>query len=175
VSELSERHEIRVRGKDHTIVFLADSGEDGGLVIRQEPAGKKSGKEVCSITISDPDELRSLFEGLRRILSSLGHTPQIKDSQAVTQRSRGVPDSDREEQREAAIAKARQKNPQAFAPWSREEEQEVSRRFKAGEAPQAIARAHRRSPRAIELRLQRMGLMPSEEEDSARNSSRRES
>ena len=37
--ELSERHEIRIRGKDYTIVFIADS-EDGRLVIRQEPDGR---------------------------------------------------------------------------------------------------------------------------------------
>jgi hypothetical protein len=53
--DISERHEIRIRGRDHTIVFIADS-QDGRLVIRQEPDGKKS-KEVCAITLSDPDEL----------------------------------------------------------------------------------------------------------------------
>jgi len=39
--DISERHEIRIRGRDHTIVFIADS-QDGRLVIRQEPDGKKS-------------------------------------------------------------------------------------------------------------------------------------
>jgi len=56
--DISERNEIRIRGRDHTIVFIADS-QDGRLVIRQEPDGKKS-KEVCAITLSDPDELRVL-------------------------------------------------------------------------------------------------------------------
>ena len=51
--DISERNEIRIRGRDHTIVFIADS-QDGRLVIRQEPDGKKS-KEVCAITLSDPD------------------------------------------------------------------------------------------------------------------------
>jgi hypothetical protein len=50
--DLSERHEIRIRGRDQVIIFIADS-EDGRLVIRQEPAGKKS-KAVCAITLSDP-------------------------------------------------------------------------------------------------------------------------
>jgi hypothetical protein len=54
---------------DHTIVFLADS-KDGRLVIRQQPDDKKP-KDVCAITLSDPDELRTYFKGLRRILSSL--------------------------------------------------------------------------------------------------------
>jgi|SRR5438132_179165 hypothetical protein len=39
--DISERNEIRIRGRDHTIVFIADS-QDGRLVIRQEPDGKKS-------------------------------------------------------------------------------------------------------------------------------------
>jgi hypothetical protein len=65
MADISERHEIRVRGRDHTIVFLADS-KDGRLVIRQEPDGKNP-KQVCAITLSDPDELRAFFKGLRRI------------------------------------------------------------------------------------------------------------
>jgi hypothetical protein len=48
------------------------------------------------------------------------------------------------------------------SPWSKEKEQQVAKRFKAGEPVPAIARAHKRSPRAIELRLQRMGLIPVE-------------
>ena len=57
------------------------------------------------------------------------------------------------------MAKARQRNPQAFAPWSKEEEQEVAKRYRAGDSVEAIARARKRSPRAIELRLQRLGLI----------------
>ena len=74
MNELSERHEIRVRGRDGTIVFTADS-EDGRLHIRQEQDGK-SGDDVCSITLSDPEELHGFFMGLRRMLASLGHTPE---------------------------------------------------------------------------------------------------
>jgi hypothetical protein len=39
VADVTERHEVRIRGRDHTIVF---SAEDGRLVIRQEPEGGKS-------------------------------------------------------------------------------------------------------------------------------------
>jgi hypothetical protein len=70
MSELSKRHEIKIRGKDHTIVFLADPG-DRRLIIRQE-SGSKKPEEICTIAISDPEELRDFFQGLRRILSSLG-------------------------------------------------------------------------------------------------------
>jgi DNA-binding NarL/FixJ family response regulator len=58
------------------------------------------------------------------------------------------------------IAQAREKNAQAFAPWTKQEEQEVKRRFEQGESLQHIARTQKRSPRAIELRLQRLGLLP---------------
>jgi hypothetical protein len=157
MADISERHEIRIRGRDHTIVFIADS-QDGRLVIRQEPDGKKS-KEVCAITLSDPDELRAFFKGLRRILSSLGHVVESGEAPTVTRRER--PHAvivSREDERDAVVAQARQRNPLAFAPWTKEEEQEIRRRHQAGESIEAIARAHKRSPRAIELRLQRLGV-----------------
>ena len=70
MADLSERHEIRVRAGDSTIVFTAES-EDGRLFIRQDPDGGTPG-EGCSIALSDPGELAAFFKGLRRILSSLG-------------------------------------------------------------------------------------------------------
>jgi hypothetical protein len=71
MSELSERHEVRVHGADNTIVFIADS-KDGKLVIQQEGEGRKS-ESVCAITLANPEELRDFFMGLRKILASLGH------------------------------------------------------------------------------------------------------
>ena len=157
--DISERHEIRIRGRDHTIVFIADS-EDGRLVIRQEPDGKKP-KDVCAITLSDPDELHAFFKGLRRILSSLGYAVESREAPASSRREKPrAITARREEERDAVVAQARQTNPQAFAPWTREEEQEIRRRYEAGESVEAIARAHKRSPRAIELRLQRLGVLP---------------
>jgi hypothetical protein len=161
MAHVSERHEIRVRGRDHTIVFLADS-KNGRLVIRQEPDGKKP-KDVCAITLSDPDELRAFFKGLRRILSSLGQEVDF-DEPAVTRRNKPrAAAAGREQDREVVVAQARQRNPQAFAPWTKDEEQEVRRRYEAGDSIQTIAREHKRSPRAIELRLQRLGLLPPEQ------------
>jgi hypothetical protein len=78
MSDLSERHEVRVRGQGQTIVFIAES-EDGRLLIRQEFDGKKAKDE-------------------------------------------------------------------------------------SGESVEAIARARKRSPRAIELRLQRLGGLPRDAE-----------
>lgn len=176
MAELSERHEVRVRAKDQTIVFLVDSS-DGRLVIRQEREGEPPA-EVCSITLSNPDELQTFFQGLRRILASLEYREPTAAAPPVSGRS-GARGRDRaalapgssgpnqpsalsapEPEREAIVEQARQRNPNAFAPWTREEEQEIRRQFEAGEPIASIARSHKRSPRAIELRLQRMGAMP---------------
>jgi hypothetical protein len=161
MAELSERHEVRVRGKDNTVVFVADSS-DGKLVIRQEWDGKGP-KQSCAITLADPSELEAFFKGLRRIMASLGTIEDRAAPAAPRLRSGGAsaaaappPDAD---EREALVAKARQRNPQAFAPWTKNEEQEIAKRYRAGESIEAIARARKRSPRAIELRLQRLGLM----------------
>jgi hypothetical protein len=164
MSELSERHEVRVQGEGQTIVFIADS-QDGRLIIRQEPEGKKS-NDVCAIALSNPDELRAFFNGLRRILASLGHRidgpAETRGGRAIAARP-GAPGRDSEE-REALVAQARQRNPQAFAPWTRNEEEEIRRRHADGESVQTIAQARRRSPRAIELRLQRLGVLPPDEQ-----------
>ena len=122
MAELSERHEVRLRGKNQTIVFIADS-DDGRLVIRQEPDGKKI-EDVCSITLADPDELRAFFKGLRRIIASLGYDDQVdqqraQHSETSQPRERTLPPAASDD-REAVVAQARQKNPQAFAAWTKE-------------------------------------------------------
>jgi hypothetical protein len=174
MSKLAERHEVRVRGRDHTIVFIADS-DDGRLVIRQEPDGKKA-KDVCAITLSDPEELRGFFKGLRRVLSSLGYSTESAEAppRAAPAASR-LPEGGRAgrasgqtaggrrqevEERDAIIAQARRKDAQAFTPWTPQEEEEIRARHARGEDIQSIARVHKRSPRAIELRLQRLGALP---------------
>jgi len=166
MSALSERHEVRVQGEGQTIVFVADSA-DGRLIIRQEPEGKKS-NDVCAIALSNPDELRAFFQGLRRILASLGHRvdgggetgqPPRREPQRATAARPGGGGRDNED-RDALVAQARQRNPQAFAPWTRDEEEEIRRRHASGESIQTIASARRRSLRAIELRLQRLGVLP---------------
>lgn len=159
MAELSERHEVRVRGHDNTVVFVADSS-DGRLVIRQEWDGKGD-KQSCAITLADPRELKAFFKGLRRIMASLGTVEAEPAAPAPQLAPQGAPQAaaaDADE-REALVAKARQRNPQAFAPWTKQEEQEVAKRFQAGDSIEAIARAQKRSPRAIELRLQRLGLV----------------
>jgi hypothetical protein len=166
VAKMSERHEVRVQGEGQTIVFIADSA-DGRLIIRQE-RDREDPTEVCSIALSNPDELRAFFTGLQRVIASLGHsieTPPASQRgapppQRAIQGERGK--SRDPQEREALVAQARERNPQAFAPWTRDEEEEIRRRHASGESIQSIASARRRSPRAIELRLQRMGVLPPE-------------
>jgi hypothetical protein len=67
--DLMERHEVTIRGTDKTVTFSVDS-KDGRLVIRREAEGKKP-KDVCSITLADPEELERFLEAseahLRRV------------------------------------------------------------------------------------------------------------
>lgn len=165
MADLSERHEVRIQGTQHTFVFVADS-TDGRLTIRQEAEGKPS-EDVCAITLANPEELRTFFKGLRRVLDSMGlgiyvggaaeAGPRQQALGPGVRREAGV---DRQVQREALIEKARERNPQAFAAWTPEEEGDVRRRYQGGQGVAEIARVHSRSPRAIELRLQRLGLLP---------------
>ena len=84
MTDLTEKHEVRVRGHGHEFVFSADS-EDGRLHIRQESDGRS--KKVCAISIADPEELKAFFQGLRRMLEALGHRP---DASPVSDGTRGV-------------------------------------------------------------------------------------
>ncbi len=47
--------------------------------------------------------------------------------------------------------------------WTADEETRMAETFKAGESPELIARKHRRTLRAIDARLQRMGLLNEED------------
>ena len=48
-------------------------------------------------------------------------------------------------------------------PWSEAEQAALVAAFKAGEAPAVLAEKHRRTLRAIEARLERLGLLSAEE------------
>jgi hypothetical protein len=62
-------------------------------------------------------------------------------------------------------ARARGKNAKAFEPWTSSEEEDARRRYEAGESIDAIARAHNRSPKAIRMRLERLGAVPPSDPD----------
>ena len=48
-------------------------------------------------------------------------------------------------------------------PWSEAEQSQLAAGYRAGESPAALAEKHRRTRRAIEVRLERMGLLRAEQ------------
>jgi hypothetical protein len=162
---ISERHEIVVETDESTFILTADS-RDGRLVIEQRrKRGAGKGQEVCSLSLANPDELEAFFDGLRRVLSSPGLAPVARENAerpagSRPSSSRAALPGSRDAQRDEVVARARGRNPKAFEPWSRAEEEEVHRRYQAGESIETIARAHNRSPKAIQMRLERLGALP---------------
>lgn len=57
-----------------------------------------------------------------------------------------------------SIERARQRNPQAFSRWTSQEEQRLREEHREGLPIEEIARRHDRSPPAVEMRLERLGL-----------------
>ncbi len=163
MAELSERHEVRVRGKDSTIVFSADS-TDGKLVIRQELDGRRP-KDGCAITLSDPEELRGFFKGLRRIMASLGTIESPGRARLPSQEA--ASSSRPDDEREAIVANARARNPQAFAPWTKTKRTRLSGaiRLERVSRPSPARRSARRVPSS--LGCSAWGLWPAN--DCSRN------
>jgi len=168
MGDITERHEVRVGSGDHVFIFIADS-RDGRLVIKEEKVSPRDTRDVCSLTLANPEELRDFFEGLRRVLAATGHAAAAAPAAPPRRvdappRAGPGPIAGRapSDDRDAVVTEARHRNPNAFQPWSAEEEREVKERFQRGETIEAIARAKSRSRRAIEMRLQKMGLVPGE-------------
>jgi hypothetical protein len=172
LTEISERREVRVRGDGVTFVFVAEP--DAGRLVIHEERGDTS-NEVCALTIGDRDELRGFLDGMRRAIG-VDDGPRVLDRRdehtdrpaAGPRRSPalapGAPPAGPpppgppggEEDRQAAIARARQRHGNAFAAWSRDEEQQLLREVDAGRDLDELAREHGRSRRALELRLDKL-------------------
>lgn len=164
-SKISETHQVRVDLDSGSYEFVAEPS-DGRLLIRERG---DDGEEICAIRLSDPEELTAFFAGLRRIFGA----PELRDQAGLPPRrearARALPESsdagpkapavEDEEDRDAMIERARQRNPNAFKRWSKDEEAEVARRFEQGESLDSIARDHARSRRAIEARLEKLGKL----------------
>jgi hypothetical protein len=86
---------------------------------------------VNHVVLADPDELRAFFKGLRRIIASLGHGADLlaenepaaaASRRAIGQRQVGqhqIGPPQNDDDREAVVAQAREKNAQAFLRGSR--------------------------------------------------------
>jgi hypothetical protein len=166
---IAERHEIVVETDESVFVFTADSRE-GRLLIQQKR--KRGSSEICSLSLANPDELEAFFEGLRRVFSSTGgarerpvpprQPPPGRGTLAAARQAGATLAAGRQadDDRDEVIARARGRNAKAFEPWTRSEEEDVRRRFEAGDAVETIARTHNRSPKAIRMRLERLGAAP---------------
>ena len=162
--EISEAREVRVRQGETNFVFLADHST-GRLVVREED----DGDEVCAITVGNRQELDAFLTGLRRVLgvdenrqSARGRSERTPDSGSAAPEQhegdrprRDLPGSP---DREAAIERARERNPQAFKSWSADEERRLAEAYEGGASIEQLARDHQRSPRAVDMRLQKLGL-----------------
>lgn len=176
MAEITERREVRVRGDEGAFVFAAEP-EAGRLVIREERDGG-DGEELCALTIADRAELSGFLQGLRRVLgvedANAAPAEPIDqrgaDGRGTAERralapgtaatsSRGADAADRneEEDRQAAIERARRRGQgNAFAAWSRDEEQRLLAAVDEGRGLDALAREHGRSRRALEVRLEKI-------------------
>lgn len=99
--------------------------------------GREPGSDVPlsdESVVHRPDVLRALFAAVTALESSA----------ARDQRRALLPDN---------VGRA----------WLAEEETRMAEAFKAGESPELIARKHRRTLRAVEARLQKMGLITEED------------
>ena len=165
--EIREAREVRVRQGEVSFVFLADHAT-GRLVVREE---SDEGDEVCAVTVGSRDELDAFLTGLRRVLGvgeggqggSSGREAADRGAEAVDA-GRGRADASRTQERDesadrdAAIERARERNPQAFKSWSPEEERRLADAYGRGVSIEQLARDHQRSPRAVDMRLQKLGL-----------------
>jgi hypothetical protein len=174
MGEITERREVQVRSGDSTFVFVAEP-DDGRLRIEERDAGGTQ-TEVCAITIADTEELSGFLEGLARVLgiqqpAGRGPVGQLLDAAEDPPRPSGQsslgsgaaagPAADDDPDRDAIVERARQRNPQAFKSWSRDEEQRVRTAYEAGTPISEIAREVQRSQRAVEMRLEKMGVRQS--------------
>lgn len=180
--QISERREVRVRADAGTFVFAAEP-EAGRLVIREE-RDEGAEEELCALTIADRDELSGFLQGLRRVLGVDEGEPRPSTAQGSSPVAgqRGLPrearstlpgssqqpapsekdgggrgEHDGVDDRRDAMERARARGQgKAFAPWTRDEEQQLLEAVEAGRSLDELAPEHQRSRRALELRLERL-------------------
>lgn len=172
--EIVERREVVVRDGERELAFIA-SPDDGELTILDR--GDAGDDEVCAIRLGDREELTAFLEGLRRVLldgTDLGgRAPELLDGTPRDGGRGGGPSSgggapsppprgssrrpQDGEDREERIERARQRHSNAFAAWTRDEEQRLLDAHRDGTSVADLARAHGRSQRAIEMRLEKLG------------------
>ncbi|HYK41376.1 MAG TPA: hypothetical protein VE007_03230 [Thermoanaerobaculia bacterium] len=162
--EISDRREVRVSVGDKEFAFVAEP-EAGRLTIREEfPDQKGSGKAVCSLTVSDQEELQAFMQGLSRVMGSepLPATPpepsrQRSGGRSGSRAASNPPSTSTALNDPEAVERARSRNPNAFKPWTREEDRRLREGAQEGRTVEELASELQRSVRAVTMRLERLG------------------
>jgi hypothetical protein len=163
--EISDRREVRVSVGDKQFAFVAEP-DAGRLTIREEfPDQKGSGKAVCSLTVSDQEELQAFMQGLSRVM---GIEPAAPAAQGPGGRSfagrsgspagaSSPPGASSALNDPEAVERARTRNPNAFKPWTREEDRRLREGAREGRSVEELSSDLQRSVRAVSMRLERLG------------------
>lgn len=163
--EISDRREVRVSVGDKEFAFVAEP-EAGRLTIREEfPDQQGSGKAVCSLTVSDQEELQAFMQGLSRVMGSelLTQIAPAPAAQPSGGRSGSRPAASNPPSTSTAlndpeaVERARSRNPNAFKPWTREEDRRLREGAQEGRTVEELASELQRSVRAVSMRLERLG------------------
>ena len=164
-SRISERQEVTVETDEGRYQFVADR-DAGRLVIQQQDADDG---EICSVALRDPEEIAAFFEGLSRIFGrGSGWRPLAAVDAPEPAHPAPRPETaaleinpeagGRQEDREEIVERARARNANAFSQWTGDEEALLRERFEQGWPVERIAASHGRSPRAIRMRLEKLGV-----------------
>jgi hypothetical protein len=186
VVEITERREVRVRADAGTFVFAAepeagrlvireqrDDGDQNELCAltiadRQELSGFLQGlRRVLGVEEerTPPTEMVSTAREVRDGSGdragpgpgpSRSALPEPSEDEPAAGPQREPGDGDQDDRREAMERARARGQSKAFAPWSADEEHRLLEAVEAGRDLDELAREHKRSRRALELRLERL-------------------
>lgn len=122
VAQITEQRSVTVRSDDTVFEFVADP-DRGHLEIREHPDGEQP-STVCALTIDDLEELEGFLAGLHRVLGR----PTSPAPPPAAARAPNAEHAAAEER----VYRARQRDPKAFAAWTKAEEQELEVEFRRG-------------------------------------------
>ena len=148
--KITDRREVRVSAGDKVFTFVAEP-ENGRLLIRQEGDTKSAG----AVTVAHGEELTAFLEGLSRALGGEGSIARVAAAEPSSAESDPGPPSPALRDPEV-VARARRRNPNAFKPWTPEEDRRLADGISAGQSVEELADALARSRRAVRIRLQKL-------------------
>ena len=150
--EISDRREVRVSVGEKEFAFVADPGADR-VTIREELPGEPGSRKTGTTMVLTGEELQAFMQGLTRVMANeTAPPPPSANPQAAPSAAPSPALSDPE-----TIERARSRNPNAFKPWTRDEERRLQEGVRAGNSVEELAAELERSPRAVAIRLQRLG------------------